>query len=193
MDVEKGSPPRVRGKVRRRPGLYDALRITPACAGKRALAFVLRSTIWDHPRVCGEKTKKSLENQGISIPLASDFIQFLINLEGCEAVRQGAVVGLGGKAEVSGYGTELIVRHIAQGPSGKPQCIYALRPQHGDLLALARFFQKRTVEADIVAHEFPEPFERRVRLDAILRRHFIGYPGHGRYFRRNPALRAEQD
>ena len=33
---------------------YD-FRITPACAGKRFLCRLPFRTIWDHPRVCGEK------------------------------------------------------------------------------------------------------------------------------------------
>ena len=36
-----GSPPRVRGKVSLTSGKVDAERITPACAGKRALAQVI--------------------------------------------------------------------------------------------------------------------------------------------------------
>ena len=30
--------------------------ITPACAGKRTQYFPACSCIWDHPRVCGEKS-----------------------------------------------------------------------------------------------------------------------------------------
>ena len=53
-----GSPPRVRGEARRPRRASPALRITPACAGRRQ---TLRRTALgksDHPRVCGEKTKK---------------------------------------------------------------------------------------------------------------------------------------
>ena len=32
--------------------------ITPAYAGKRSLSFFSPPLSWDHPRVCGEKTKK---------------------------------------------------------------------------------------------------------------------------------------
>ena len=53
-----GSPPRVRGKA----GLVQivgGLRgITPACAGKRPTAEHAQGYPEDHPRVCGEKTKK---------------------------------------------------------------------------------------------------------------------------------------
>ena len=38
VQAHRGSPPRVRGKVNDLTGDADALRITPACAGKRALA-----------------------------------------------------------------------------------------------------------------------------------------------------------
>ena len=54
-DWERGSPPRMRGKVRRQRVPARARRITPAHAGKRsgrARSYVCR---WDHPRVCGEK------------------------------------------------------------------------------------------------------------------------------------------
>ena len=53
-----GSPPRMRGKA-----LGDSLAgvrggITPAYAGKRRNEGVILWIIRDHPRVCGEKTKK---------------------------------------------------------------------------------------------------------------------------------------
>ena len=74
--LERGSPPRVRGKVGNRPLWRDKRGITPACAGKssmevRVLGTVTRitpacagksnfaagrdRTFRDHPRVCGEK------------------------------------------------------------------------------------------------------------------------------------------
>ena len=55
LGKEMGSPPRVRGKVRT-VSLEDIKqRITPACAGKRAVRKVTSIVIKDHPRVCGEK------------------------------------------------------------------------------------------------------------------------------------------
>ena len=74
-DVQKGSPPRMRGKVivdlvlterHRIPphvrgkggdlsGRVSPDRITPACAGKRVLHVLLRLFRGDHPRMCGEK------------------------------------------------------------------------------------------------------------------------------------------
>ena len=50
-----GSPPRVRGKVRYDPAKYEARGITPACAGKSCRVGPVKSSSWDHPRVCGEK------------------------------------------------------------------------------------------------------------------------------------------
>ncbi len=50
-----GSPPRVRGKVKKMDNAKLRQRITPACAGKRVIAICLFSGIKDHPRVCGEK------------------------------------------------------------------------------------------------------------------------------------------
>ena len=54
--VEKGSPPRVRGKLSSPTCSPVASRITPACAGKTT-GCATRSSRWrDHPRVCGENT-----------------------------------------------------------------------------------------------------------------------------------------
>ena len=53
-----GSPPHVRGKADRLRGLQAGTGITPACAGKSAAAQVLGNLYRDHPRMCGEKTKK---------------------------------------------------------------------------------------------------------------------------------------
>ena len=51
----QGSPPHMRGK-----GLVCLERdirvgITPACAGKSVSWYVMTSSTWDHPRMCGEK------------------------------------------------------------------------------------------------------------------------------------------
>ena len=53
-----GSPPRVRGKACWIAPNVLSPRITPACAGKRLVCFEYPGKGWDHPRVCGEKTKK---------------------------------------------------------------------------------------------------------------------------------------
>ena len=53
-----GSPPHVRGKVALIVFVQTAVGITPACAGKRCRLPCLRCPDWDHPRMCGEKTKK---------------------------------------------------------------------------------------------------------------------------------------
>ena len=50
-----GSPPRVRGKEKTSSCSLNVLGITPACAGKRDVTFFMICSIWDHPRVCGEK------------------------------------------------------------------------------------------------------------------------------------------
>ena len=54
----RGSPPRVRGKATFSGRHRLAVGITPACAGKRETAAFLPRGQQDHPRVCGEKTKK---------------------------------------------------------------------------------------------------------------------------------------
>ena len=53
-----GSPPRMRGKGRQSEIVTDGPRITPAYAGKRHLIVPNCLPLQDHPRVCGEKTKK---------------------------------------------------------------------------------------------------------------------------------------
>ena len=53
-----GSPPRMRGKVHRRRRQHAAPGITPAYAGKRPRNRNRGLSFEDHPRVCGEKTKK---------------------------------------------------------------------------------------------------------------------------------------
>ena len=54
----RGSPPHVRGKVFLKILAMLDKRITPACAGKRCRSRRCRPRRWDHPRMCGEKTKK---------------------------------------------------------------------------------------------------------------------------------------
>ncbi len=56
--LEMGSPPHVRGKEYLGGGRYHVNRITPACAGKRCASAHALALAWDHPRMCGEKTKK---------------------------------------------------------------------------------------------------------------------------------------
>ena len=53
---EQGSPPHVRGKVSAFALHLSGHGITPACAGKRAVATVNKFIAWDHPRMCGEKS-----------------------------------------------------------------------------------------------------------------------------------------
>ena len=55
---DEGSPPRVRGKVPWVSVSDVPVGITPACAGKRYNNLENVRPRRDHPRVCGEKTKK---------------------------------------------------------------------------------------------------------------------------------------
>ena len=56
--VSMGSPPRMRGKDRAGLLLAEIYGITPAHAGKRTRLCATPYNIRDHPRACGEKTKK---------------------------------------------------------------------------------------------------------------------------------------
>ena len=53
-----GSPPHVRGKAACSGIAENEFGITPACAGKRDLNRFSVGFFGDHPRMCGEKTKK---------------------------------------------------------------------------------------------------------------------------------------
>ena len=55
VQLSAESPPRVRGKESTSQGSRCRGRITPACAGKRRGDRSSRTTMRDHPRVCGEK------------------------------------------------------------------------------------------------------------------------------------------
>ena len=50
-----GSPPHARGKAASRPSGSGWTRITPACAGKRAVVDREGAADGDHPRMRGEK------------------------------------------------------------------------------------------------------------------------------------------
>ena len=68
--IDRGSPPRVRGKVTLSASRSTKPRITPACAGKSILNSIAIGHIRDHPRVCGEKQYlvQQMEQYGGSPP-----------------------------------------------------------------------------------------------------------------------------
>ena len=53
----------MRGKVHIDVENVQSFRITPAYAGKRKLQSQKSSAYQDHPRLCGEKTKKILKQR----------------------------------------------------------------------------------------------------------------------------------
>ena len=57
-DKRMGSPPRMRGKADSVAGVGLEAGITPAYAGKSPFVEIYDVATRDHPRVCGEKTKK---------------------------------------------------------------------------------------------------------------------------------------
>ena len=57
-DKRMGSPPRMRGKAMFRRSFSGSSGITPAYAGKSKERNEFSGIKRDHPRVCGEKTKK---------------------------------------------------------------------------------------------------------------------------------------
>ena len=68
VNMNQGSPPRVRGKGVNLLVFPFKNGITPACAGKSRDKANLTAAPWDHPRVCGEK--HMIENSS-EIPLGS--------------------------------------------------------------------------------------------------------------------------
>ena len=65
----EGSPPRMRGKLRRRKCFAAFSRITPADAGKTYLRYYLTFYDKDHPRGCGENaTRDKLVSEGTGSP-----------------------------------------------------------------------------------------------------------------------------
>lgn len=56
FDESKGSPPRMRGKEFAGVIIEPFTGITPACAGKSSVRQRVLLSLWDHPRMCGEKT-----------------------------------------------------------------------------------------------------------------------------------------
>ena len=59
-DGVEGSPPRMRGKAFLHRTFIHQVGITPAYAGKRVNRSRIKTREWDHPRVCGEKSFKSV-------------------------------------------------------------------------------------------------------------------------------------
>ena len=58
-----GSPPRGRGKGRCNHLVIFVDGITPAQAGKSCFSYFLESSVWDHPRIGGEKSPFPLLQQ----------------------------------------------------------------------------------------------------------------------------------
>ena len=56
--ISLGSPPHMRGKGEDFPQVLEDCGITPAYAGKRGGGHSQSGSEGDHPRICGEKTKK---------------------------------------------------------------------------------------------------------------------------------------
>ena len=64
-----GSPPQVRGKLSKSTIASANRRITPAGAGKTTNSAARLSTLWDHPRRCGENLCKLISvNSAIGSP-----------------------------------------------------------------------------------------------------------------------------
>ena len=68
IDLNQGSPPRVREKLAKIAPLSVNGGITPACAGKTELRLSVASWAEDHPRVCG---KNKFQRSDISFRLGS--------------------------------------------------------------------------------------------------------------------------
>ena len=58
LSYPTGSPPRMRGKAEKNSVFCPGVGITPAHAGKSCSTTCRTCAPRDHPRACGEKTKK---------------------------------------------------------------------------------------------------------------------------------------
>ena len=58
--LSEGSPPRMRGKVKKTQKGIQSAGITPACAGKSLREMAFTVPVQDHPRTCGEKAWKDI-------------------------------------------------------------------------------------------------------------------------------------
>ena len=56
-NIDKGSPPRMRGKHDINLSVKKTDRITPADAGKTDIVDRNKRYLWDHPRGCGENLR----------------------------------------------------------------------------------------------------------------------------------------
>ena len=56
IGLKLGSPPPMRGKDQNFPATIMTQGITPAYAGKSTTPVQIARGMWDHPRLCGEKT-----------------------------------------------------------------------------------------------------------------------------------------
>ena len=83
----RGSPPRMRGKEQDPLHGAAGLGITPAHAGKSHVGYHDFSTIWDHPRACGEKKPGQKVN---------------LTAEGSPPRMRGKVCGLVSRSSVKG-------------------------------------------------------------------------------------------
>ena len=63
MNVNQGSPPRMRGKACIMQIISALIGITPAYAGKSRKVFQIDCRTGDHPRACGEKTAFTSESE----------------------------------------------------------------------------------------------------------------------------------
>ena len=54
LAANRGSSPRVRGALRDNDWDVFAVGIIPACAGSTLAPLLYRTTLRDHPRMCGE-------------------------------------------------------------------------------------------------------------------------------------------
>ena len=72
--TNSGSPPRVRGILSGNVLGASAGRITPACAGNTQYRQYPCAYCGDHPRVCGEYTKKTLDFPKFLFPMIPLFI-----------------------------------------------------------------------------------------------------------------------
>ena len=88
LDVSRGSPPRMRGKVLPPPLAALHRGITPAYAGKSSCSRRRGSDPQDHPRVCGEKRSLSSSSRAKmgSPPRMRGKDSFIVHCHACVGI-----------------------------------------------------------------------------------------------------------
>jgi hypothetical protein len=142
-----GSPPRLRGAQSQYALKRISHRITPAPAGSTPFVWgtwgefsgspprlrgahsgfaTIIFNASDHPRACGEHTKKSPIKSGFLLPLLLQFNEFFIKLLGSQAVIHAAMLALHFYFKMIDKCCQFVIVYVIYQTSSKRQSVHAL-------------------------------------------------------------------